>query len=195
MPRRTAEAGLNDTLTSFKPRVAAFISRITWNAPEVDDLVQETLIRVSQGWDSFRGDSALTSWIFQIASNVVKDHFRAKAVRPQLASEGRDMESPDTHEILDQLESKETGICVQDEIHILPESYKRILISHYIEGNTIKEIAASENISESSVKVRLHRARERFRSSCASSCDVSPDKNGNIHCGPRTVDLEGGGRR
>ncbi|MDH5757891.1 MAG: sigma-70 family RNA polymerase sigma factor [Nitrospinota bacterium] len=192
MSKQFLEHSLDETLVSFKPRVTAFISQITWEAHEVDDLTQETLIRVSRGWNGFRGDSALASWIFQIASNVVKDYFRSKSVRPQPASEDKDIRSPDSHGILGQLESKETGECVRNEIHILPWSYKRILIFHYMEGKGVKEIAASENISENSVKVRLHRARERFRNSCVSSCDVSPDENGNLYCGRRTVDSEDG---
>ena len=62
---------------------------------------------------------------------------------------------------------------------------RRILIMYYMDGTPIKEIAAAENISTNSAKVRLHRARKRFHDSCASSCDVSSDENGEVICSPK----------
>ncbi len=178
-------AELDTVLSSYRPRVAAFIAKMTQSEGDVEDLVQETLLRMARGWEGFRGDSSLSSWIFQIASNVCVDYFRARSSRPEPAREEKVVEAPSSEGVLRQMEKKEMGECVHDHMSNLPEAYKRILIMRYMDGATLKEIAEADGISENSAKVRLHRARKRFRESCLSSCEVSSDGRGEVACGPK----------
>jgi RNA polymerase sigma-70 factor (ECF subfamily) len=156
------------------------------NEGDTEDLVQETMIKVSRSWDSFRGDSALSSWIFKIASNVCVDYFRYSSLRPGLVKEETTVEAPSADGVLSQVASKETKSCVHDNITALPDSYQRILIMYYMDGASLKQIASDIGISANSAKVRLHRARKRFRGACVSTCDISSDKGGNVVCGPKS---------
>ncbi len=186
---------LDSVLSAYRPRLTAFITKMTRNERDVEDLVQETLIKVARNMDSFRGESSLSSWVFQIASNVCKDYFRASSSRRELYQEESKLKASSSEGILHQIEKQEVGACVQDGIANLFEADRRILIMHYMDGTPVKEIAVVEDISTNSAKVRLHRARKRFRDSCASSCDVSSDETGEVFCSPKDKDhCDKGGR-
>ena len=184
MNTRTANIALDSVLSAYRPRLTAFIAKMTRNERDVEDLVQETLIKVATNWDSFRGESTLSSWVFQIASNVCIDYFRASSSRPELYQEESKIQASSSESILRQIEKKEVDTCVQDGITNLLEADRRILIMFYMDGTAVKEIALAEGISTNSAKVRLHRARKRFRDSCASSCDVSSEETGEVICSP-----------
>lgn len=185
MNTRAANTALDSVLSAYRPRLTAFIAKMTRNERDVEDLVQETLIKVARNWDSFRGESTLSSWVFQIASNVCIDYFRASSSRPELYQEESKIQASSSESILRQIEKKEVDTCVQDGITNLLEADRRILIMFYMDGTPVKEIAVTEGISTNSAKVRLHRARKRFRDSCASSCDVSSDETGEVICSPK----------
>jgi len=165
--------------------LTGFIKNLTTYEADVEDLVQETLVRVARGWDGFRGEAALSSWIFQIASNVCVDHFRARASRPEPYQEQKETKPATSADSLHDLEKIEVGACVRDGITDLPEADRRMLIKFYLDELPVKEIAAREGISTNSAKVRLHRARARFHDSCLASCDVSCDETGEVVCGPK----------
>lgn len=56
----------------------SYILRITASVQDTEDIVQDTWLRASEKLESFRGDSSLKTWVFTIASNLVKDHLKAK---------------------------------------------------------------------------------------------------------------------
>ncbi len=186
MTTQSTNAKLDAVLSSYRPRLAAFMAKVTENENDVEDLVQETLIRVARGWDKFRGDSALSTWIFQIASNICVDYFRAGLSRPPLYQKEKEIEGSSSESMLGQIQKGEVGTCVRDGIAHLHESYKRILIMHYMDDVPLKAIAAAEDITVNSAKVRLYRARKRFHDYCAASCEISSDENGAVACLPKS---------
>lgn len=188
MTTQAENAELDAVLSSYRPRLAAFMAKVSKNEGDVEDLVQETLIRVARGWDGFRGESALSTWIFQIASNICVDHFRAGSSRPQPYQTEKEIEGASSPGILGNIEQREVGTCVRDGIAQLPGSYARILIMHYMDGAPLKAIAAAEGITVNAAKVRLHRARKRFHDHCAASCEVSGDASGDVVCTPKGKD-------
>lgn len=175
-------AELEELLRSYRPRVASFIAKIVRDSGEVDDLTQETLLRVAGGWENFRGESALSSWILQIASNVCVDYFRYKSRRPHAPFSEKPLTvKPASDNLTKGYESKEMGECIINHIDSLPESYRKVLILHDMEGLKMKNIALSEGVSENSVKVRLHRARKKLRAMLESNCVITVDgRNVNV---------------
>ena len=188
MNTQSTNTTLDSVLTAYRPRLTAFIAKMTRNERDVEDLVQETLIKVARNWNSFRGESTLSSWVFQIASNVCVDYFRVRSSKLELYQEESKIQASSSEGILRQIEKKEVDACVYDGIANLFETDRRILIMYYMDGTPVKEIAVAEGISTNSAKVRLHRARKRFRDSCASSCDVSSDETGEVSCSPKGKD-------
>ncbi len=185
---KTSESAvsLDETLAHYRPRIASFINRAIYNSTDVDDLTQETLIRVSKGWHRFRGDGKLSTWIFQIASNVCVDYFRAKSSRPELS--GKDEESPElskTDNVMQSLEQKEMSDCVHEVMEGLPDAYRQVLILHDIEGVKLKDIATSEGETMNNIKVRVHRARKKFRAILENACVFENDSRNILLCEPK----------
>ena len=66
---------------AHKPRIYSVCLRMTNNAAEAEDLTQDAFLQVFRKLSTFRGDSALSTWLYRIAVNTVLMHFRKKGVR------------------------------------------------------------------------------------------------------------------
>jgi len=69
------------------PKLKSYLYRLVTNTDDVDDLAQETFIRAYKKIDSFEGKSSFKTWLFTIATNLVKDHYRAKKRWPSSAQD------------------------------------------------------------------------------------------------------------
>ena len=72
--------------------------------------------------------------------------------------------------------------CVRDFVDRLPDGYKSVIALSELEGFTNSEIAAILGISIDTVKIRLHRARERLRKDLASGCSFHRDDRNEFAC-------------
>ncbi|VAX21334.1 hypothetical protein MNBD_NITROSPINAE02-157 [hydrothermal vent metagenome] len=177
--------GLEESLAEYMPRLARFIATMAPGA-EVEDIVQETLLKITNGWERFRGDSALSTWMFQIASNTLSDYYRARKNRIIVADTGAGAARADTADSpLNYAENKEMSDCLEARLGALPRRYARALILAEIEGKKMKEIAQMEGTSENSIKTRLYRARGKLRSIIESSCDTALDERNVMVCHPK----------
>lgn len=139
------------------------------NEAEAEDAAQETVIKVFQNLDRFRGDSQFRTWVLSIARNEGLGRLRRQAIRKEesLDAATEDQSGDYTPAILtswreiptEALEQKELAELLRQAIDGLPEIYRNIVILRDIEEMDIRETAAALGISEGAVKVRLHRAR------------------------------------
>jgi len=151
-----------------------------------DDLIQETFVKVQKNLDSLRDPSKLSSWIFRIAYNACHDHFR-QAKRSSLNDRTIQQEIVTFKEALVQkeLEQHQMGQCVQDKMDLLPPDYRTVLILSDIMTFSQKEIAEILDISVSNVKVRVHRARIKFRAILEEHCSFEVDERSVLVCDPK----------
>lgn len=139
------------------------------NETEAEDVAQETVIKVYQNLDKFRGESQFRTWVLSIARNEGLGRLRKISNRREDSLEAdTDEQTGDyTPAILtswreipaEALEQKELGNLLREAIEGLPEIYRNVVLLRDIEELDIRETAAVLKISEASVKVRLHRAR------------------------------------
>ncbi|WP_109484883.1 sigma-70 family RNA polymerase sigma factor [Occallatibacter savannae] len=139
------------------------------NETEAEDVAQETVIKVYQNLDKFRGESQFRTWVLSIARNEGLGRLRKISNRREDSLEAdTDEQTGDyTPAILtswreipaEALEQKELGNLLRKAIEGLPEIYRNVVLLRDIEEIDIRETAAVLKISEASVKVRLHRAR------------------------------------
>lgn len=139
------------------------------NETEAEDVAQETVIKVYQNLDKFRGESQFRTWVLSIARNEGLGRLRKISNRREDSLEAdTDEQTGDyTPAILtswreipaEALEQKELGNLLRKAIEGLPEIYRNVVLLRDIEELDIRETAAVLKISEASVKVRLHRAR------------------------------------
>lgn len=129
---------------------------------QAEDIYQEVFIRVFKNLDRFRQESSYYTWIYRITVNLCKDYLKSAAFR-KLIMVGAVKEffrsSQETDRLFERVEGGEVFSLVMD----LPEKYRIPISMHYFEGFSALEIAEMLGISESNVKVRLHRGREKLK--------------------------------
>ena len=139
------------------------------NETDAEDAAQETVTKVYQNLDKFRGDAQFRTWVLSIARNEGLGKLRKIGSRREdsLDAETDESSGDYTPAILtswkeipaEALEQKELGAILRQAIEGLPEIYRNIVLLRDIEEMDIRQTAAVLGISEASVKVRLHRAR------------------------------------
>jgi RNA polymerase sigma-70 factor (ECF subfamily) len=147
------------------------------NESEAEDAAQETVIKVYQNLDKFRGDSQFRTWVLSIARNEGLGRLRKIGNRREDSLDaGTDEQTGDyTPAILtswreiptEAMENKELGAILRGAIEGLPEIYRNVVLLRDIEEMDIRETAVALGISEASVKVRLHRARAMLQRNLA----------------------------
>jgi RNA polymerase sigma-70 factor (ECF subfamily) len=188
----------SDVFREYQHPIYNYLLRMTQNKAVAEDLTQETFIRVHRSLPTFRGEARLSTWIYRIATNVSLDHFKrsgnrlvAQAVSlDEIEFEGEwvaDRISTSPEKLADQSEMSE---CVQSFIHRLSPSYRAVLVLHDLQGLKNREIADVLDIPLSTVKIRLHRARNKLRESLNKGCDFNQDERNVFVCDPKAENEE-----
>lgn len=147
------------------------------NEAEAEDAAQEAAIKIYRNLHMFRGDAQFRTWALSIARNEGLGRLRKAANRREDSLDAlSDAQTGDfTPAILtswrevptEALERKELGAILRQAIEGLPEIYRNVVLLRDIEELDVCETAAALAISESSVKVRLHRARAMLQRTLA----------------------------
>lgn len=69
----------------YYPRIERYLARLV-GIDAAEDLAQEVFLKISRSLDSFRGESAVLTWLYRIATNTAMDRVRAPAYRARFAS-------------------------------------------------------------------------------------------------------------
>lgn len=132
-----------------------------WSSAE--DIVQETFITFSQKYDQFEGKSTLKTWLFQIGVNKSKDFLRSPKNKLYQFTLGKISAFSKEKGAEERVMEKDDSYIIANCLFKLPLKYREVLNLFYYEELSIKEIAHVLSISESNVKVRLSRGREKFK--------------------------------
>jgi len=154
---------------THKPRVYSLCLRMTNNAAEAEDITQEAFLQVFRKLSTFRGDSALSTWLHRITVNTVLMRFRKKSFPEFSLDETRtnDIDSKPVRREYGTRDRRLAGsidrIALIQAIRELPEGYRTIFLLHEVEGYEHKEIAAFLGCSTGNSKSQLHKAKMRIR--------------------------------
>jgi RNA polymerase sigma-70 factor (ECF subfamily) len=147
----------------YHRRVYALCLRMTNNIAEAEDLAQEVFIHVYRKIGSFRGESAMMTWLHRVTVNKVLMHFRRNAVRRERTT--LDGESPEpvvrVRETPDQTLAVDR-IALDRAIAQLPSGYRAVFILHDVEGYEHAEIARICGTAVGTSKSQLHKARKKL---------------------------------
>ena len=174
----------------YYAKVRRFILALVKDPWTADDLIQETFLRVQQNLGTLKNPSKLSSWIFRIAYNLCQDHFRqGKAGRRKESTsleqtEGLEEAFIQEGFIQKELEQREMGRCVQNQIDLLPEPLRAVLVLFEIMECSHREIADILGITAENVKVRLHRARKKLKPILEEKCAFERDERDVLVCTP-----------
>jgi len=152
---------------THKQRVYGICLRMTNNVAEAEDLTQDAFIHVFRKLSTFRGDSALSTWLYRIAVNTVLMHFRRKSGRQvsldQPAHEDSGLPKREYGRIDERLAGCVDRLALARAIKELPPGYRMIFLLHSVEGLEHKEIAQLLRCSVGTSKSQLHKARLKMR--------------------------------
>lgn len=174
----------------YYAKVRKFILALVKDPWTADDLIQETFLRVQQNLGTLKDSSKLSSWIYRIAYNLCQDHFRrSKAERKRESTDLEQTENLAESFIQEQLiqkelEQREMGRCVQNQMDLLPESLRAVLVLFDIMECSHQEIADILGITVANVKVRLHRARKTLKPILEKKCAFERDERNVLVCTP-----------
>jgi RNA polymerase sigma-70 factor (ECF subfamily) len=148
------------------PAAQRFALRLTGNLHAAEDLVQETMFRAARAWQSFAGQAAFRTWLFQIVVNVFRGLLRSREADEPLEDLA---DAP----AADPLETAELGELVARLVSNLPARQRQVLVLVAYEGFTPTEAAEVLGISQTSARANLAYARERLREKLARYLDLN----------------------
>lgn len=161
------EEAFAEIFAAHKNHVYSLCLRMTGNMAEAEDLTQDAFIQVFRKLATFRGDSALSTWIYRVAVNAALMHFRKKVVRLVSLDQRPSPDSPTERLDLCQHDSRLRGtvdrIALIRAIGDLPQGYRTIFLLHDVEGYGHQEIARLLKCSVGNSKSQLHKARLKIR--------------------------------
>jgi RNA polymerase sigma-70 factor (ECF subfamily) len=171
LPVTIAAVPWSDVAARLRPFVAHRVP-----SSDIDDVVQDVLVRMHRGLPTLRDDDRFAAWMFQVARNAIADKARKIAPTPvdpadldgtTAPADGNDREA-----------ATELAGCVSLFVSQLPSPYREAITLVELEGKTAKEAAEMVGISISGMKSRVQRGRAQLRQQFERCCEIAVDARG-----------------
>jgi RNA polymerase sigma-70 factor (ECF subfamily) len=154
----------------YRPRIFRFILASLRNRETAENLTQDCFVRAYQARDQFRGGASISTWLMQIAANLVRDHenssrlkFWRRMLRP-IDSTLVEYWIPDRRMSPEAMASaKEQIQAIWKAASKLSERQRTVFLLRFVEDMDLLEIASVTGLSEGTVKTHLFRALSSVR--------------------------------
>ena len=176
--RQRDESALDELAWAYRSKIFQLAFRYVKNTEDAEEIAQDVLMKVYQKIDAFRGDSALSSWIYRITFNAAMSRLRhTRATRlaetadvpvgltaeessglPR-SHDPADLSSPADEQLLRHQLREQLARAVQ----ALPGIYRTPVILRDLQGLTTEEASRRLNLKVQTLKSRLHRGRLLLR--------------------------------
>jgi RNA polymerase sigma-70 factor (ECF subfamily) len=156
-------AALGELFSRYHKDVYRFITRLLFSdAPDLDDMVQNTFIEVGRSASRFAGRSSPKTWIFGIAANVVRTRRRSEKRRFRALSILEKLPFFHSASPIEQVENKQVLEKMQSAMNQLPTPIRLVFVLCVLENVPCAEAARTLGIPEGTLWRRLHDARVRL---------------------------------
>ena len=157
-------AAFEEIYKAHSGKLYSLACRMLGNPTEAEDLLQEIFLSAHRKLDGFRGESALGTWLYRLATNQCLDYLRSRAARSNQVTDTID----DDPTLLD---ARSRGIAdrtvakmdLERAVAQLPEGARAAFVLHDVQGLEHREVAAALGIAEGTSKSQVHKARLRLR--------------------------------
>jgi RNA polymerase sigma-70 factor (ECF subfamily) len=166
------DTALNDLMDRHAGPVFHFLCRMVGNEDDANDLAQETFARVFRARASFRLNEKFSTWLYTIAANLARNHFRWRARHPNVSlnsgTEDPEQSLENTLPAQDAAPSEQTlaaerAVAVRTEVSRLAEDLREAIVLCEWEECSIAEAAIILETTPKAIESRLYRARKQLR--------------------------------
>jgi RNA polymerase sigma-70 factor (ECF subfamily) len=174
------ETALKDLVDTYSSKIYQLAFRYMRNKEDAEEITQDVLYKVYRKIGEFRGDAAISSWIYRITFNAAMSRLRtvkyqrSHADEPQLTtSDGEEM-TPAVRDIADWSDLADEQVFrsqlrnrVFRAVLALPAIYRAPVVLRDLQGMSTEEASAMLNVKDQTLKSRLHRGRLILRKQLA----------------------------
>ncbi len=169
------KAAFDALVGRHKVRLYNYLLRLLRDPTEAEEVAQETFVRAYVHAAKYRTVARFSTWLYTIATNLVRNRIRRARSRPRLFSiswgrgededdERGDIDLPDDQELPDRrLEKEELQHLVEHGIARIPAKYREAFVLREINHCTYEEISAITGLKLGTVRSRINRGRGHFR--------------------------------
>ena len=168
------DAALNDLMERHGEKLFHYLIRCLRSEDEAADLAQEAFVRVYQHRAKFDAGQKFSTWLYAIATNLVKDRYRWRSRHPQVSLDAENEQTGNSlgehltaHDPTpsDCLQADERAEAVRCAVAALPEELRQPLLLAEYEERSHAEIGAILGCTAKAVETRIYRARQQLRAS------------------------------
>lgn len=161
--------------TRYEKGIFNLIYRMVGDYEDATDLTSQTFLHALRAYDRFRGEAQAYTWLYRIAVNLCKNHFRKRdrearievvSLDAPIIADGEEMEreiEDMTHSPEVSLESREMQALIQQAIMSLSHDLRVVILLRDVQGLSYQEVAEVANCTVEAVKSRIFRARGHLR--------------------------------
>ena len=175
------DAALNELMERHGARLFHYLIRSLQNEDDAADLAQEAFVRVYQNRAKFDAGQRFSTWLYAIATNLVKDRYRWRSRHPQVSMDAENEQTG--HSLRDHLpahdptpsdclQADERAEAVRRAVAALPEDLRTPLILAEYEERSQAEIGEMLGCTAKAVELRIYRARQQLRASLGKFLEV-----------------------
>ena len=166
------DAALNNLMSRHAEKLFQYLVRSLQNEDDAADLAQETFVRVYQNRAKFDAHKKFSTWLYAIASNLVRDRYRWRRRHPQVSLDAaNDATGNEFGESLpdhapsasETVQRNERADAVRRAVAALPEQLRVPLILAEYEEKSHSQIGEILCCSAKAVEVRIYKARQKLR--------------------------------
>jgi len=149
---------------TYQDMAVTIAYRICENRQDAEDIVQNAFVKAFHNLHTFRSDSKFSTWFYRIVYNTALTHINNRNFNTEF-EDYKVVDSDSSYsewDTLEQIHENERREIINRTMEKMPKDEGLLLTLYYLEENSVKDICLITGLSESNVKVKLHRARKRF---------------------------------
>jgi RNA polymerase sigma-70 factor (ECF subfamily) len=162
--RRGELGAFEELYRTHAGKLYGLVLRMVGNPADAEDLLQEIFLSAHRKLESFRGESALGTWLYRLATNHCLDHLRSRSARTGQLTDTLDDEpglaAAGSRGIAEQTVAK---MDLERALAQLPNGCRAAFVLHDVQGLEHREVAEALGIAEGTSKSQVHKARLRLR--------------------------------